>query len=228
MKTRFLFLSLTVFTFIALLGSCTSNEIRNSDNPEEIYNEAVRLLEDDSFLEASDYLNELRRRFPQSRFAILAELRSADLDFAQDAFIEAAAGYSVFVDLYPKHPEAPYAQFRKTLSFFNSAPDNIARDQSSAADAVKSSQAFLKRYGNSPYKKDVVEILEQSRLKLAQKEAYVARFYRKREAYEAAIKRWELLMANYKDIGSSEEGQALLEEAQQSANSLRQEISEDS
>lgn len=227
MKARITGIALSIFTFVFVLGSCSSNEIRNSDNPEEIYNEAVRLLEDNSFLEASDYINEIRRRFPQSRFAILAELRAADLDFEQDAFIESAAGYSVFVDLYPRHPEAPYAQYRKTLSFFNAAPEKIARDQSSAADAVRSAQVFLQRYGDSPFKKDVIEIMEKSRLKLALKEAYVARFYRKREAYEAAIKRWELLIANYKDIGSSKEGQELLKEAQDNILSIREEISED-
>ncbi|MEO5666499.1 MAG: outer membrane protein assembly factor BamD, partial [Bdellovibrionota bacterium] len=91
------------------LVSCASNEKKNSENPEVVYNEAIRLLEDKNYLEATDFLQEVRRRFPQSRFAILAELKAADMDFVQDNFIEAAAAYGVFVDLYPNHAEAPYA-----------------------------------------------------------------------------------------------------------------------
>ncbi len=208
----------------SLFSSCASNELKNSDNPEIVYNEAIRLLEDKSYLEASEFFAELRRRFPQSRFAVLAELRSADMDFNQDNFIEAAAGYGVFVDLYPRHTEAPYALYKKALSFFNAAPDLIARDQSSAKNAVSTSMAFLSKYSNSSYKADVEKILAQSRLKLAQKEAYVARFYTKREAYEASIRRWQTLLTEYADIKDSDVGTKLLQEASEQLTKLQSKI----
>lgn len=217
-------LSILTVAIVLSFYSCASNELKNSDNPEIVYNEAVRLLEDNSYLEASDFFAELRRRFPQSRFSILAELRSADMDFNQSNFIEAAAGYGVFVDLYPKHKEAPYALYKKTLSFFNAAPDLIARDQSSAQFAIKSANLFLVRYAGSPHKKDVADILIKSRLKLAKKEAYIARFYTKREAYEASVRRWESLIKNYADIQSTKDGKKLILEANKSLKRLRNKI----
>ncbi|NCN42110.1 outer membrane protein assembly factor BamD [bacterium] len=215
---------LILFLATSVFYSCASNELKNSDNPEIVYNEAVRLLEDESYLEASEFFAELRRRFPQSRFAVLAELRSADMDFNQENYIEAAAGYGVFVDLYPRHKEAPYALFRKAQSYFKSAPDLVARDQSSAKNAIVAAQAFLSRYPGAEYKKEVEQILNDSRLKLAQKEAYVARFYHKREAFEAAIRRWQLLIRDYADIKGSKEGDSLLKEATEQISRLQSKI----
>jgi len=221
MRTMIFKRLLSVATFVALLSGCASNELRDSKDPEVVYNEAVRLLEDKSYLEAADFLQEVRRRFPQSRFAILSELKSADMDFMQDNYIEAAAGYGVFVDLYPNHAEAPYALYRKTLSYFNGAPELIARDQSSATEAVESARFFQKRYPTSKFKKDVDEILLKSRLKLAEKEAYVARFYLKKEAYDASLRRWSTLAADYADIAESDTGIKLLEEAKKNIAELQ-------
>jgi len=214
-------LSYLLLTSLLVLGACASNELKNSENPEVVYNEAVRLLEDESYLEASDFLQEVRRRFPQSRYAVLAELKSADLDFKQDNFIEAAAGYGVFVDLYPNHAEAAYALYRKAQSFYNAAPELVARDQSSARDAVKTAQFFMRRYQASPFKKEVEVLLVQSRLKLAQKEAYVARFYQKKEYTGPSLRRWENLVKDYSDISGTDDGKKLLAEAQKNIEKLQ-------
>ena len=203
-----------------LFVGCASNELKNSDNPEIVYNEAVRLLDDKNYLEATEFLQELRRRFPQSRFAVLAELKAADMDFMQSNYIESAAGYGVFVDLYPNHAEAPYALYRKAQSYFNGAPDLIARDQSSAADAVDTSRFFIKRYPQSSYKKEVEDILLKSRLKLAETEAYVARFYRKKEAWDASLRRWKAVIRDFSDVSRSSDGTKLLEEAQKNVSEL--------
>lgn len=213
-----------VFGFLFFLASCASNELKNSENPEVVYNEAVRLIEDKSYLEASEFLQEVRRRFPQSRFAVLSELRSADIDFNQENFIEAAAGYGVFVELYPNHAEAPYALHRKAQSYYDAAPSNIARDQSSARDAVKAAQFFLRRYPSSSFKGEVEKIQIQSRLKLAEKEAYVARFYQKKSYTEPSIRRWQGLLKEFADIANTTEGAELLKEAQNSIAKLQKEL----
>jgi outer membrane protein assembly factor BamD len=223
MRTQVIKRSLAVLALVGMI-SCASNELKNSESPEVVYNEGVRLLEDKNYLEAADFLQEVRRRFPQSRFAILSELKAADMDFMQDNFIEAAAGYGVFVDLYPNHAEAPYALYRKALSFFNGAPELIARDQSSASDAVETSRFFLKRYASSNHAKEVQAILLKSRLKLAEKEAYIARFYRKKEAYESSLRRWKALYKDFSDISSSDEGSKLLNEAKENVSELETRI----
>jgi len=214
---------LGTFLVLILAAACSSTSVKNSEDPEVIYKESVRLIEKDYHLEAKELLDELRRRFPQSRFAVLADLRAADSEFAQERYTEAAAAYSVFVELYPRHPEADYALYRKALSFHLDSPSKIARDQTPSVDAANAAADFLKRFPNSRYAKEVSEMRSQARLRSAQKEAYIARFYERREAKDAALGRWRGLLQDYPDLQGLKEAQVLLKEANQRVVSLSKE-----
>jgi len=206
------------YALLALfLVGCSGSNVKNSEDPEIIYNEINVLIEKDRYIEAGELVAEIRRRFPQSRFAALAELRNGDIYFKQDSYTEAAAAYGVFVELYPKHAEAPYAQYQRTLSYFNDAPDNIARDQGPARDAVASAETLIARYPESGYAAKAADIRKKARLRLAQKEAYVARFYAKRGATEAAQNRWKSLLISFEDLRSVPEAGPLLQEAEKNS-----------
>lgn len=205
---------------VTMLSSCSSTNLKSSEDPQVLYNEAVRLSGKDRYLEAGEYLAELKRRFPQSRFVALADLKTADMEFEQDNFAEAAAAYGVFVELFPNHSEAAYALHRKIIAHFKDAPDNPARDQGPAEDAVKSADLFLKRYASSPLKPEVEKLRIGSRLKLAQKEAYVARFYERRKATVAALGRWKNIQNRFGDIEAVDEGKKLLDETARAIQKL--------
>lgn len=208
------------YTFLALSVvsiACSSTNVKNSEDPEVIYKEIVTLTEKDRFLEAGELVAEIRRRFPQSRFAALAELRNGDIYFKQENYTEAAAAYGVFVELYPNHADAPYAQYQRTLSYFNDTPENIARDQGPARDAVTAAEILATRYSKSEYATKAEEIRKKARLRLAEKEAYVARFYAKRGAKEASQNRWKSLLAAFPDLKAYTEAQKLLEEAEKNS-----------
>jgi outer membrane protein assembly factor BamD len=204
--------------------SCESTRIKNSDDPEVIYKAAVQSIEKERFIEADEYLKEIRTRFPQSRFSVLAELRQADLYFAQDLYLEAAASYGTFAQLYPSHADAPYASFQKALSHFKDAPELIARDQGPAADAAKTAEALVKRYPGTDYARKAQELFYQSRLKLAQKEAYVAEFYQKRGSYLAAQRRWLSLKSRFSDLATYPEAKDVLLKADKEAEALAKKL----
>jgi outer membrane protein assembly factor BamD len=220
MKRLTLFFS-TLALFFA--GACASDDIKSSENPEVIYNQAAEYVKKERFLEAGELIQEIRTRFPQSRFAALAELKQADIYFAQDLFTEAAAAYGVFVELYPNHTEAAYALFYRSTSYFNDAPELVARDQAPANDAIISADLLVKRYPKSEYVEKAKELIQKARFKLAEKEAYVAQFYERKEAPKSALKRWEGLKATFSDIKSLNEGQKLLELADQRIAKLSKE-----
>lgn len=46
--------------------------LRISDNPEVIYNTVTEFIDKGRYLEAGELINEIRTRFPQSRFAALS------------------------------------------------------------------------------------------------------------------------------------------------------------
>lgn len=211
------------FFLLLWLAACSSNALKKSENPEVVYNEGHRLYEDEDFIEAREFFNEIRTRFPQSRFAAMAELRTADIEFKEDNFTESAVAYGTFLDLYPTHPQAAYALYQKSLSYFNDTPGNIARDQATATNAAATADQLLKRYGNSDYVTKAKDIFEKSRIRLAEKEAYIARFYERREAYTAAFRRWEGIRATYADLANFKEhpeATKLLQEAEKRSAAL--------
>jgi outer membrane protein assembly factor BamD (BamD/ComL family) len=67
-------------------------------------------------------------------------------------------------------------------------------------------------------------ILANSRLRLAQKEAYVAEFYERKSKTLSAMRRWKGLEKDYADISATEEGQALLNKASQRLAKLEKEL----
>lgn len=216
-----------IFACTLLIASCASDKLKHSDNPETVYNEGVRLLEKEKdYLIATEFFNEVRRRFPQSRFATLSELKQADLEYDQDNFTEAAALYGVFVKLYPTHPQADYALFREADSYFKDSPSKIARDQSSVAQALLRARHLQTRYPQSQYLAQAEDIAQKSRLKLAQKEAYIAAFYEKRRSWPAALERWQVIVNQYSDLKESKiaESQELYKKALSQSEALTAKI----
>ena len=209
---------------LCLLFACSSTNIRESETPEPIYNSAVKEIDDGSYLEATDLLNEVKRRFPQSRFAALADLKLGDLEYKQGNFPEAAARYSVFVELYPNHAEAAYCQYRKAESHLEDAPENIARDQSPAQDAIRAAETLVRRYPKSEFVVKANEIIQKGRLKLAQKEAYVARYYEKKKYKDSALNRWLGIENNFQDIKDFEDkkGAELIKESESHIQRLKE------
>ncbi|MBS1984689.1 MAG: outer membrane protein assembly factor BamD [Bdellovibrionales bacterium] len=183
-----------------LFAGCSSDSVKDSDNPEVIYNAAMKYIDRERYIDATDHFNEIRHRFPQSRFAALAELRTGDMEFKQENYTEAAAAYKVFVELYPNHAEAAYGQYQRALAYYNDTPEKTARDQSPARDAIEAAQQVITRYPQSEYVTKAKELIIKGRQKLAEKEAYVARFYERKEAYDSALKRWQGIVRDYGDL----------------------------
>jgi outer membrane assembly lipoprotein YfiO len=73
-------------------------------------------------LSAEPMFREIRREFPYSRFAALAELRIGDCQFKNEAYPEAIQTYRQFVRIRPSHKEIPYARFRIAEAYYNQIP----------------------------------------------------------------------------------------------------------
>jgi outer membrane protein assembly factor BamD len=208
---------------LGLLSSCASIDKRDSENPEEIFQAVEQLIQEEDYIAAKEHIDEIRKRFPQSRFSALAELRAGDIEFAQSNFAEAAPAYGTFVELYPKNPEAPYAAYRRAFAYFEDAPTNIARDQGPAKQALEAAEQLIKKYPNSEYAGKAKEIYEKARLRMAQKEAYIAAFYEKKHHNLSAYRRWKGITIVYTDLenfNNLPEAPKLLDEAKKRASAL--------
>ncbi len=166
-------------------------------------------------LSAEPMFHEIRREFPYSRFAALAELRIGDCQFKNEAYPEAIQTYRQFVRIRPSHKEIPYARFRIAEAYYNQIPGGwfmtppaAERDQSAARDALIQLRRFVVDYPDDHRLPDANELMDKCMGLLAAHEFYVARFYLKRDAYRGVISRLKGLLASYP--GSGVEPKALL------------------
>jgi outer membrane protein assembly factor BamD len=166
-----------------------------TEDARKAYDEAMDSFREKDWESARALFSELKKLFPQSRFARLAELRLADIDFAQEKFTEAIGSYRTFVTNHRHDREVEYARYRLAKALYFDVDDTIflppaeERDQGTAADAHRELRSFLKQYPRSRYRRDVEYMLEVVTGRLVRHELYVARYYRRMDNFEAALAR---------------------------------------
>ncbi len=188
---------------LLLLCACSSNE-KNFDDPEKAYNYAEEFVKKERFDEAIKRFQEVKNKFPYSRFAVLAELAIADTYFKQESFAEAQISYQSFRDLHPKNSQIDYVIFKIGLSYFEQLPSTVDRDIILANNAVSSFQEVIEGYPQSVHVKEATEKKQKSVLMLAQKELYIADFYFKKKQFESALGRYEDFLSKYPSLEDQE------------------------
>lgn len=179
------------------------------------YEKALRDLEDGKCLDAQPRFQEVRRQYPFSRFAALAELGIADCLLKEDKPLEAIQAYRQFVRTRPSHPRIPYARFQIAYAYHTQIPDEwllsppaYERDQTPTREALRQLRRFILDFPDDEHTSRARELAEQALLLLARHELYVARFYLGRDNTAAAVARLRTLLRTYQ--GSGIEPEALL------------------
>ncbi len=197
MSSRFL-IALASLSLLAGGLGCSTADIDEND-PAALSKEAEGDIESNRYILALEKLQKLKNQHPYSSQAVEAQLRIADVYFLQENYAEAAATYEAFKDLHPKHPRLAYAAFRIGLSFYSDLPGNHARDLSSGRKAEEAFKDYLQYFPAAEYTEEVKTKLAETRKILAGKEMYIARFYYKREMWEAAKSRYLKVVNQYSD-----------------------------
>ena len=171
---------------------------------EALFEEAMEEFDDEDCVEADKIFLEVRRKFPYSRFAPLAELRTADCQFIQGNNAEATVSYQQFVKAHPTHEEAHYAAFRRGLAFYEMIPGDWIitpppheRDQAATRDARTALFHFLRTYPRSEHVERATELLDEVEDALVRHEMYVAEFYLSRDQQNAAAVRLEAVRESF-------------------------------
>ncbi|GAB4260035.1 MAG: outer membrane protein assembly factor BamD [Deferrisomatales bacterium] len=196
------------------LGGCWGQRTRTEElSPEQIFELARRAVDKYDYERAQTLLDQLRDEHPFSKFAVDAELLAADMKFRQDLYEEAAAAYRSFEELHPTHPRAAYAMFRRGMAYLEliHSPD---RDQTPSRHAAEAFQKLLYAHPDSEYAPEARAHLTQVRARLAAHELYVARYYLRKERYDAALARLQGLVRDYPDTPQRDEALRLALEVQ--------------
>ncbi|MEC9205634.1 MAG: outer membrane protein assembly factor BamD [Pseudomonadota bacterium] len=223
MKFKTLFISISM---MFIMNSCAyfsefTKEVDETKEmgPAQIYSEGKSFLDAQDFPAAIKYFEILESRYP---FGVYATQAMLDLAYAHYEFNqkdEAIVQCNRFIRLNPNHPNVDYAYYLKGLSNFEKTVNIFTRffgqdssryDITSLRDSFDDFSLIVNRFPNSKYVKDSRNRLLYLKNKMASNELYIAKYYRKRQAHVAAIKRVKYMLENFGGTPSTEEGLVLL------------------
>lgn len=206
LKRRSLWLALSLF--VLTLSACGGVERKRGESPaEELYLKGVDAQADEDFLTATELFRSVKTKFVYTRFAALAELRLADVQFDQGRFVEAISLYQSFIQGRPNHREVSYATWRVAESYFKQRPSDFflmppshERDRGPTRDALRALAHYLSRFPEGEHVKEAKRYQTACRTTLAEYELYVARFYRSQGSISAAEGRYKVIIKAFEDV----------------------------
>lgn len=165
---------------------------------QQLWNEAVQLLEKKKWAEARERLRFIARVHLDSPFREQAYLKIADTYFHEGtASMQLAIdAYNEFLRLFPNSPEAPYAMFQIGEVYFRRSP-KPQRTQEYTEKAVEYYRRVVTDFPNSPYAQQARERLHQCYYKLAMHEFLIGKFYFRRGHNDAALSRFQYIFDHY-------------------------------
>ncbi|OFV87723.1 MAG: hypothetical protein A2V74_09190 [Acidobacteria bacterium RBG_16_70_10] len=151
---------------------------------------------------ARQYFRRIIDGFPNSTYQPGSRLALADTYMQEGgtgSYVLAVAEYREFLTLFPSDPKADYAQFQAAEAYFRQR-NSSDRDQTQTLQALEEYQRLLDVYPQSSYAETARERIRVCRRTLARHEFQVGLFYqRTRQAYRAAIGRYQGLLTEYPD-----------------------------
>lgn len=197
----------------------SSASLDYGDNARRAYAEALDAFYDDECLQAEPAFRNVRRLYPYTRFAALAELRAADCLFKDAKYTEAVQAYEQFIRYRPSHIEVPYARFMVALCNYEQipsewwlSPHTYEREQHYTRESLRLLRRFVVEYPNDPLVARANKMAHRCVRLLAAHELFVARFYLRRDYPRAAIGRLRTLITAYPTSGYEPEALLLLGE----------------
>ena len=210
---------LVVLALAAGTGGCndskTAASLTYTEDAYAAYKEAMKAFEEKDWEDARALFEEVKRLFSYSRYAKLAELRIADIDFEQGKFSDAISSYRAYVKGHRGDDNVEYAKYRITKALFLDINDTLLlppqeeRDQANTRDAHRELKGFVRRFPKSRYRVDADYMLEVVTQRLVRHELYVARYYLNEDNFKAAVMRCDYALDNFSGSGLDAEAMVL-------------------
>ncbi|MBK9263574.1 MAG: tetratricopeptide repeat protein [Polyangiaceae bacterium] len=200
------------------IGDGSKATLTYTEDARDAYEEAMRAYRSKSWEDARALLSEVRKLFPYSRYATLAELRLADLNFEQEKYADAVSSYREFIQNHRMDKDVEYARYRIAKSLYRDIDETFLlppaeeRDQATAQEAYREIEAVLRDNPRSRYSDDLRKMRNAVQGRLVRHELYVARFYLRQDRYPAVIARIDHAVKTYP--GSELEPEALVLKAE--------------
>jgi outer membrane protein assembly factor BamD len=185
-------------------GTQPKTALGYTEDAKRAYDTAMEEFNAHSWIEAQTLMREVKRKYSYSKWARQAELRIADADVEQEKFPEAIREYKDFVHAHRSDTEdCIYARAKMAEATFAEIPESFLmpaseeRDQAAVIDAYKELRSFLEEYPEAKQVRRMRELLGNVTARLVRHELYVARFYLRKDNYDAAVARIQYALKNY-------------------------------
>jgi lipopolysaccharide transport protein LptA len=182
---------------VLLFGaSCASRE-RIPDNPKILFQQAEKAYQKKSYSRAKELFQSLQNEFPDTEYAKLALLRTADIDYCLKDLEDAARAYNDFINFNENHDKAPYALYQVGMTYYVTLK-TLDLDLEALRQALEVFQEALARYPDSPpYTAKIIQRINDCKRRFAKREFYIGFYYYKRGKFHSAIGRFEYLLKTY-------------------------------
>jgi len=172
--------------------------------PQEIIAEGIQDLQRGRYKSAVEAFQNIKDRYPYSKYAIIAELKMADALYLQKEYDLAYEAYDEFEKLHPKNEDIPYVIYQKGMCQFVQIK-TIDREQDHTRNAQQEFERLVRRFPRDDYANRARRHIRKCLIFLAEYELYVGHYYFKRGYYQAALGRYLYIMENYPDMGQYHE-----------------------
>ena len=165
----------------------------------QLYDKAVEATKHGHYDVARLDLQTLLNTYPDSQFQMRAKLAIADSWYKEGgtaALTQAESEYKDFITFFPNAPEAAEAQMRVGDIYFRQM-DKPDRDYAKAVHAEEEYRLMLQQFPESTLVPQAKQRLREVQEVMATREADIAAFYATRNAWPAAIARYQTVVDTY-------------------------------
>jgi outer membrane protein assembly factor BamD len=196
-------LHLTAFVLLAALaGACASGGPKKPPTgtlePDKfLWERGTENLEKKRWLVSREYFRQLIDTYPQSQYRASAKLGLGDSFLGErstESFVLSINEVREFLNFYPTHEDAHYAQFKLAMAHFYQMRAPM-RDQTETREAIRELQAYVTRYPDKPLITEAREKLREAKDRLDDWDFGVAEHYFRIKWYPGVVGRLVPLLA---------------------------------
>jgi outer membrane protein assembly factor BamD len=191
---------LCAIVLLAAAAACSSAPKKppvGTPEPDKfLFDRGSETLTQKKWIVSREYFRQLVDGYPQSRYRADAKLGVGDTYLGEgsaESYVLAANEFREFLNFYPTHPRADYAQYKLGMSHFYQM-HGPERDQTETKEAIAELSSFVERFPNSSLMPEVKAKLRAAKDRLGESEYRVGFFYFRSRWYPGAIDRFKALL----------------------------------
>ncbi len=187
------------FLLSFLISGCTTAGKRKRLSVQGKYELGLKYMRRGMYMKSIEQFNNVRNYHRDDPLSVKAELAIGDVYYKKREWTLARQAYEDFGRMHPRHPDLDYVSYRIGMASYKTASKHVGRDQTQTANAVAAWTGFSARFPESQYLTEVERKFTQCRERLAMKEIWIARFYKRRAAWKAVLGRTDGVLYAYQD-----------------------------